>query len=90
MGCRILDAVPMNIFATDQSPELSAKVLPDKHVVKMPLECCQMLSIIIQSGTMTGVHSVRKMVDTMQLPKVHFVIIPQQSGQHLTYTIRHG
>ena len=46
MGCRILDAVLMNIFATDQCPELSAKVLPDKHVVKMPLECCQMLSII--------------------------------------------
>ena len=36
----------MNIFASDPSPYLSAKVLPDKHIVKMPLECCQMLSII--------------------------------------------
>lgn len=36
----------MNIFVTDFSPRASAKVLPDKHVVKMPLECCQMLSII--------------------------------------------
>ena len=36
----------MNIFATDQSPYVSAKVLPDKHIVKMPLECCQMLAII--------------------------------------------
>lgn len=36
----------MNIFATEQSPRASAKVLPDKHVVKMPLECCQMISII--------------------------------------------
>ena len=36
----------MNIFVTDYSPSKSAKVLPDKHVVKMPLECCQMLSII--------------------------------------------
>ena len=36
----------MNIFATSQDPRLSAQVLPDKHVVKMPLECCQMLSII--------------------------------------------
>ena len=36
----------MNIFVTDQSPRKSALVLPDKHVVKMPLECCQMLSII--------------------------------------------
>lgn len=36
----------MNIFATDQCPRRSAQVLPDKHVVKMPLESCQMLSII--------------------------------------------
>ena len=36
----------MNIFATDPSPYVSAKCLPDKHVVKMPLETCQMLSIV--------------------------------------------
>ena len=36
----------MNIFATDYCPRRSAEVLPDKHIVKMPLECCQMLSII--------------------------------------------
>ena len=36
----------MNIFATDPSPYLSAQSLPDKHVVKMPLETCQMLSIV--------------------------------------------
>ena len=36
----------MNIFATNQSPQVSAQALPDKHIVKMPLECCQMLSII--------------------------------------------
>ena len=36
----------MNIFATDYCPRKSAEVLPDKHIVKMPLECCQMLSII--------------------------------------------
>ena len=36
----------MNIFVTDPSPRRSARVLPDKHIVKMPLECCQMLSII--------------------------------------------
>ncbi len=35
----------MNIFVTDPSPILSAQCLPDKHVVKMPLETCQMLSI---------------------------------------------
>ena len=36
----------MNIFVTDPDPVASARVLPDKHIVKMPLECCQMLSIV--------------------------------------------
>lgn len=36
----------MNIFVVDPSPHISAQSLPDKHVVKMPLETCQMLSIV--------------------------------------------
>ena len=36
----------MNIFAVNNDPYLSAYQLPDKHVVKMPLETCQMLSIV--------------------------------------------
>ncbi len=36
----------MNIFVTSECPWESAKVLPDKHIVKMPLETCQMLSIV--------------------------------------------
>lgn len=36
----------MNIFVTDPCPIKSAMVLPDKHIVKMPLETCQMLSIV--------------------------------------------
>ena len=36
----------MNIFVTDPDPNLSAEVLPDKHVVKMPLETCQMLAVV--------------------------------------------
>ena len=36
----------MNIFVTSESPTESAIVLPDKHIVKMPLECCQMLAIV--------------------------------------------
>ena len=36
----------MNIFVTSPWPDESAICLPDKHVVKMPLECCQMLSIV--------------------------------------------
>ena len=36
----------MNIFVTHPSPIQSARNLPDKHIVKMPLETCQMLAII--------------------------------------------
>ena len=36
----------MNIFVTDPDPYISATCLPDKHIVKMPLETCQMLSIV--------------------------------------------
>ena len=36
----------MNIFVTDPDPLKSARVLPDKHIVKMPLETCQMLAIV--------------------------------------------
>jgi len=36
----------VNIFVTDPDPVASAQCLPDKHVVKMPLETSQMLSIV--------------------------------------------
>ena len=36
----------MNIFVTNDCPIQSARNLPDKHIVKMPLETCQMLAII--------------------------------------------
>jgi len=36
----------MNIFAVNPSPIISAQQLPDKHVVKMPLECAQMAAMV--------------------------------------------
>ena len=36
----------MNIFVTSPWPAESAIALPDRHVTKMALECCQMLSIV--------------------------------------------
>lgn len=39
----------MNIFVVDLCPVKSAQSLPDKHVVKMSLEACQMISIIYSS-----------------------------------------
>ena len=39
----------MNIFAVNADPLKSAKLLPDRHVTKMILETCQMLSIVYSS-----------------------------------------
>lgn len=36
----------MNLFVTNPNPRLSAIVLPDKHIVKMPLEACQVVSTV--------------------------------------------
>ena len=36
----------MNIFVVDRDPIKAAKMLPDRHVTKMILECAQMLSVI--------------------------------------------
>lgn len=35
----------MNIFAVHESPFQAAQCLPDKHIVKMPLESAQMLAV---------------------------------------------
>jgi hypothetical protein len=39
----------LNIFVTSPFPAESAIVLPDRHVTKMALETCQMLSIVASS-----------------------------------------
>ncbi len=36
----------MNIFAVDEDPALAAFALPDKYVVKMPVETCQMIALV--------------------------------------------
>ena len=36
----------MNIFVVDRDPIVAARLLPDKHVTKMILESCQMLSLV--------------------------------------------
>ena len=53
----------MNIFVTDSCPIQSARNLPDKHIVKMPLETCQMLSIIY-SDWYYGVGNLHKLDGT--------------------------
>lgn len=36
----------MNIFIVDRDPIIAARQLPDRHVTKMILESCQMLSLV--------------------------------------------
>jgi hypothetical protein len=55
----------MNIFATNPFPAESAICLPDKHVVKMPLECCQMLSIVASKN---GDHGYGELYKTDNTP----------------------
>ena len=38
----------MNIFYLDHDPIVAAKQLPDKHIVKMPVEAVQMLVSVLQ------------------------------------------
>ena len=78
----------MNIFVTDPDPVKSAEVLPDKHVVKMPLETCQMLVSFILNGILTGVMTYyrRRMEHHTTQRKVPSEGIHAPSGQHKIYT----
>ena len=50
----------MNIFTVDESPFQAAIALPDKHIVKMPLESAQMLAVCMgQHGL--GLGKLRKL-----------------------------
>ena len=78
----------MNIFVTNPDPVVSAQVLPDKHIVKMPLETCQMLSIVASDKWGYGFGTLPKLDGThTKQSMVHFVIIRAQYGHRL---ILHG
>ena len=80
----------MNIFVTDRCPIQSARNLPDKHIVKMPLETCQMLSIIY-SDWYYGVGKLyNQTVHHIVHHTVHFATIHVHSGLPPTSTILHG
>ena len=49
--CDCIQKGTMNIFFLDKTPDMSAKYLCDKHVPKMLLETCQMLSTAVQKYT---------------------------------------
>ena len=82
----------MNIFVTDPDPNVSAQVLPDKHVVKMPLETCQMLAVVFSKWYYNwgNDYYLRKMEHLTIQRKVHSVDIHAQYGQQKVLQILHG
>ena len=80
----------MNIFVTDKHPSKCATCLPDKHIVKMPLECCQMLSIVASSWYHGYGELPRKDGTPYATKKVRFVIIHAQCGQQSLSTTHGG
>ena len=83
----------MNIFVTDPDPIKSAQVLPDKHIVKMPLETCQMLSIVASKKWGHGIGELPKLDGTpYKTDKGAFRNHPCTiwAQQNWSWLIRHG
>lgn len=86
----------MNIFATSPWPAESAICLPDKHVVKMPLECCQMLSIVASDkwgngyGTLLKADSTPYKTDKGAFRNHPCTIWAAESIHNAYWLIKHG
>ena len=83
----------MNIFACHESPFQAAMALPDRHIVKMPLETAQMLAVAFgQHGL--GLGTLRK-ADGTPYADTAFRNHPctvwvRKSFANLAWTIAHG
>lgn len=85
----------MNIFVTDFCPVKSAQSLPDKHIVKMPLETCQMLSIILSSWYFDWGHISKKDGTPYNTEKGAFrnhpcTVWASKTYENLAWLITHG
>lgn len=59
----------MNVFALDDDPYVAAESMCDKHINKMIIESCQILSCVID--TRSGDSSLSKTLELPQYPKAH-------------------
>lgn len=85
----------MNIFVTDECPVLSAVSLPDKHIVKMPLETCQMISVIYSPwyhnwGTIPKKDGTPYSTEKGAFRNHPCTIWAAKSYENLAWLIRHG
>lgn len=85
----------MNIFVTDFCPVLSAVSLPDKHIVKMPLETCQMISVIFSKwyynwGTIPKKDGTPYSTEKGAFRNHPCTVWAAKSNENLAWLIRHG
>ena len=84
----------MNIFVTSECPVECAQVLPDKLVVKMPLESAQMLAVAFGQRHGNGFGTLPKKDGTPYSDKAHAhhpcTQWVRRSPTHLTWLIEHG
>lgn len=85
----------MNIFVTDECPVLSAVSLPDKHIVKMALETCQMISVIYSKwyhnwGTIPKKDGTPYSTEKGAFRNHPCTVWAAESYENLAWLIRHG
>lgn len=86
----------MNIFAVNSSPVISAQQLPDKHIVKMPLECCQMAAMVFSKyrwdfGTIPKANGEPYKVSKNSPHLVHpCTVWVSKSTAHMAWMLMHG
>lgn len=90
----------MNIFVTDSCPQLSAKALDDKRVIKMILETAQMLSTVIRffdenyantKGLYRKTHSGHPCVKWASRSKANYLwLLDHMDALLKEYTVRFG
>lgn len=81
----------MNIFFTDRDPVIAAQSLPDKHIVKMPVETVQMLvSACLRHGIQPNVLTSKGTVHRGGYHNHPSTIWAGDSSQNALWLLHHG
>ncbi len=81
----------MNIFFTDRNPHTAAQSLPDKHIVKMPVETVQMLVSVLMRHDVA--HDVVTKAGTLHRGGYHrhpCTVWAGDRGLHAFWLLMHG
>ena len=79
----------MNIFHLDTAPDTSARMLCDKHIPKMLLETCQMLSTAVRNQINNLADDVYPVYKSAY-PKHPMTIWVGKSWENFRWTLEHG